>query len=124
MIDLIKGEILDDLLHVEKLHDKHAVRLEALSNSVGHRMQFLKMKKHPGGIDQIKLAIQRCARLAPLKDVVRAVSDTAVAIAIAAVSFGRFHAKNVEYPNALKCFSCVPSFDPISSTPDFCGRPA
>jgi hypothetical protein len=59
VIDLIEGQVLDDLLHVEKLHDKHAVALQAFSNAFRYRMQLLEMKKDTRSIDEIELPVQR-----------------------------------------------------------------
>src|SRR5438094_335872 len=59
MIDLVEGEVLDDLLHVQELNDEDAIIPETLANSVRDRMQFFQMEKHSRGIDHIELAIQR-----------------------------------------------------------------
>src|SRR4249920_3093594 len=58
VIDLIESQVLDNLLHVEKLNDKYAVRLQALSNAVCHRVQFLQVEEHSGSIDDVELSIQ------------------------------------------------------------------
>ena len=46
------------MLHVQKLHDKHAVAFEALPNAIGDRVKFFEMEKDTGRIDDVKLSIQ------------------------------------------------------------------
>src|SRR5215470_7789652 len=59
VMDLIESQVLDDLLHVEKLDNKHAIFSKAFPDAFGNRVQFFKMKKHTGGVDHIEGLIER-----------------------------------------------------------------
>src|SRR3954470_17973142 len=54
VVDLVESQVRDDLFHVEKLDDKNAVWLEAVSNTIGDRMQFLEMEEDAGSVDDIE----------------------------------------------------------------------
>ena len=58
VINLVEGQVLHDLLHIQELHDEHAVVRQALANAVGNRVQFLKVKEHAGGVDHVELPVQ------------------------------------------------------------------
>src|SRR5581483_4504897 len=45
VIDLVESQVLDDLLHIQKLHDKDSITFQAGPDTVGHGVQFLEMEK-------------------------------------------------------------------------------
>ena len=56
VIDLIERQILDDPLHVEELHDKHAIVAQGGSDAVGDGMKLFQVKEDAGRIDRVKLS--------------------------------------------------------------------
>ena len=58
VIDLVEGQIFDDSLHVQELHDKDAIVGQAMTDAIRDAVQFFQMKENAGGVDHIELATQ------------------------------------------------------------------
>jgi len=52
----VEGVVLHDALHVQELHDEHAVFGQRLADAVGHRVKLFEVGEHAGGVDGVEPA--------------------------------------------------------------------
>ena len=65
VIDLVEREVLDDLLHIEKLNNEYTVTGEAFADTFSDGVQLLEMEENTGRVDHVEPAAERARNILP-----------------------------------------------------------